>query len=212
MNSLKSTSLPPLVLASGSAIRKRLLKNAQLPVITLLPNFDEGAKEAFSAEETARFNAEGKAKSVYLRALETYGQEVIVIGSDQVCCLASGEQLHKPGTTENAIKQLSQASGQLLTFTTSLALMVGHQIHVSLTTECRVKLRDLDHSEICEYVAADQPLASAGSFHAEGAGQRLIESIETEDINILYGLPLLALLKALRDLNRVPGYSLPNQS
>jgi predicted house-cleaning NTP pyrophosphatase (Maf/HAM1 superfamily) len=81
-----------------------------------------------------------------------------------------------------------------------------------LTTECRVKLRDLDHSEICEYVAADQPLASAGSFHAEGAGQRLIESIETEDINILYGLPLLALLKALRDLDRVPGYSLPNQS
>ena len=39
-----------------------------------------------------------------------------------------------------------------------------------------------------------------------GAGLRLIEKIETSDINVLYGLPALALLQALRELDHPLAY------
>jgi septum formation protein len=65
-------------------------------------------------------------------------------------------------------------------------------------------MRTLTQDEIRSYVLADRPLWSAGSFHAEGAGLHVIERIETDDINGLYGLPVLKLLSILRDLGKLP--------
>lgn len=199
-----SSVSPTLVLASTSTTRLRLLKSLRLPVSVVKPEFTEIESREHDPRQTAILNAAGKAQAVVPFATDQYGSNVVIIGSDQVCCLPTGEQLHKPLTIDNAIAQLSLASGKQLTFYTALTVINTDCEVVSTVTESRVSMRTLTQDEIRSYVLADRPLWSAGSFHAEGAGLHVIERIETDDINGLYGLPVLKLLSILRDLGTLP--------
>lgn len=194
-----------LVLASESSARHSILTGLKLVFDVIAPDFDETVQSAAPAE-IALVNAKGKAGSVAAKLASQSAANAIVIGSDQVCCLESGMILHKPGSVDRAIDQLTQASGQWLTFHSSLALLRNGVVERAIVESCAVRLRRLTNLEIETYVLADSPLCSAGSFHAEGAGLRLIEKIETSDINVLYGLPALALLQALRELDHPLAY------
>jgi|TARA_B110000285_G_C14982247_1_gene542024 septum formation protein len=194
---------PALVLASESSARRSILAGLKLVFDVIAPDFEERVHPSASPTEIALINAEGKARAVDAGFSSDCRPAAIVIGSDQVCCTESGLILHKPGSVDRAIDQLMQASSQRLTFYSSLVLIMDGKVARSTVETCAVKLRRLTKDDIRAYVAADNPLWSAGSFHAEGAGLRLIETIETTDINVLYGLPALALLRFLREL-KVP--------
>ena len=189
-----------LVLASKSNARRSILAGLRLVFEIIAPDFEETRQPDLPAEQIAIANAKGKACAVDAALVAKMHRPALVIGSDQVCCTESGLILHKPGSVDKAVDQLTQASNQWLTFCTSLALVMDGKVHKSTVEHCVVKIRTLTESEIRAYVAADNPLWSAGSFHAEGAGLRLIEKIETTDINVLYGLPALTLLRFLREL------------
>ena len=196
-----------LVLASESSARQSILTGLKLIFDVIAPDFSETAQPGVPPAEIALINAKGKAGSVAAKLAGQSEANVIVIGSDQVCCTDSGMVLHKPGSRDRAIDQLTQASDQWLTFYSSLVLIRNGMVERAHVESCAVKLRRLTNLEIKAYVTADNPLWSAGSFHAEGAGLRLIEKIETTDINLLYGLPALVLLQALRELNDPLAYA-----
>ena len=196
-----------LVLASESSARRLILMRLKLVFDVIAPDFDEMAQPGVAPAEVALINARGKAGSVASKLAGRPNANAIIIGSDQVCCMDSGMVLHKPGSVDRAIDQLAQASDQWLTFYSSLVLVRDGVVERSSVESCAVKLRKLTNLEIQDYVKADNPLWSAGSFHAEGAGLRLIEKIETADINLLYGLPALTLLQALRALKNPLAYA-----
>ena len=198
-----------LVLASESNARRSILTGLRLVFDVIGPDFCETDQPGVPPAEIALINAEGKAGSVAAKLADRLDANAIIIGSDQVCCTQSGIVLHKPGSADRAIDQLTQASDQWLTFYSSLVLIRNGAVAWSGVESCAVKLRRLTNPEIRDYVMVDNPLWSAGSFHAEGAGLRLIEKIETTDINVLYGLPALALLQALRELNDPLTYASP---
>ena len=196
-----------LVLASESSARRLILMKLKLVFDVIAPDFDETAQPGVAPAEVALVNAQGKAGSVASKLAGRPNANAIIIGSDQVCCTQSGIVLHKPGSADRAIDQLTQASDQWLTFYSSLVLIRNGAVAWSGVESCAVKLRRLTNPEIRDYVMVDNPLWSAGSFHAEGAGLRLIEKIETADINLLYGLPALTLLQALRELKNPLAYA-----
>lgn len=200
---------PVLVLASESSARRSILVGLKLVFDVVAPDFDESAEPDASPAQIALSNAKGKAASVDAKLAGKLKPGTIIIGSDQVCCTASGTILHKPGSIDRALDQLTQTSDQWLTFYTSLALIRNGTVERASVESCAVKLRRLTRLEIRAYVMADNPLWSAGSFLAEGAGLRLIEEIKTTDINLLYGLPALTLLQALRALNHPLAYASP---
>ncbi len=145
-------------------------------------------------ENMARRLAETKALAVaggFPRAL--------IIGCDQVA-VGSGEIFGKPGSHENAARQLRALSGRDAVFHTAVC------VHNTLTrlissrvVPCRVLFRKLDDARIERYLAREQPYDCAGSAKSEGLGIALIAKIEGSDPTALVGLPLIALVELLQE-------------
>ncbi len=190
-----------LILASTSPYRRRLLERLRLPFTCIDPEIEESLQDGESPQARACRLATEKA----LSAAETLQDEAIVIGSDQVACVGS-EILHKPGTPEAAIAQLTASSGQTVQFWTGVSLRTSlGEAPTQRVVPCEVKIRELNADEISRYVALDQPLDCAGSFKWESLGITLFEAMRTDDPTALEGLPLIALSELLREA----GVSLP---
>ena len=190
-----------LILASTSPYRRRLLERLRLPFTCIDPEIEESLQDGESPQARACRLATEKA----LSAAETLQDEALVIGSDQVACVGS-EILHKPGTPEAAIAQLTASSGQTVQFWTGVSLRTSlGEAPTQRVVPCEVKIRELNADEISRYVSLDQPLDCAGSFKWESLGITLFETMRTDDPTALEGLPLIALSELLRET----GVSLP---
>ncbi|MGM3176147.1 Maf family protein [Dickeya lacustris] len=184
----------PLVLASTSAYRQSLLQKFGLPFHCARPDADETPIDGEHACELVQRLATNKARS-----LVTDYPSHLIVGSDQVCVLA-GHIAGKPHTRENAIRQLSLASGHCVTFYTGLALLNSATGRLQCIVEpFDVYFRTLSAAEIAHYVDTDQPFDCAGSFKSEGLGITLFDKLVGRDPNTLVGLPLIALLELLRN-------------
>jgi MAF protein len=186
----------PLLLASSSVYRKQLLEKLQLPFMCASPDIDESIRLDESPHNYVQRLAIEKAK-----ALKGEFPNHIIIGSDQCAVLeTNGQQfvLGKPETVENAIQQLSQASGQSVTFLTGLCVYnSATQQEISLVEPFIVHFRNLTRPQIERYIDQENPLDCAGSFKSEGLGIRLFSALEGRDPNSLIGLPLIALVDLL---------------
>lgn len=181
-----------LILASTSIYRQTLLKKLALPFICISPKVDETPLSQESAQELVTRLALNKAIAVAEK-----NPNSLVIGSDQVCLL-NHKITGKPLNRENAIAQLTQASGQCVTFYTGLCLYNSNTKHADTICEVfKVHFRHLTNAEIEAYVDKEQPWYCAGSFKSEGLGIALFERLEGRDPNTLIGLPLIALNEML---------------
>ncbi|MCF7354500.1 Maf family protein [Vibrio sp. CK2-1] len=184
---------PKLILASTSSYRKQLLDKLAIEFETREPNCDETPLAGESATELVLRLAKMKAQSC---ALKEQGKQII-IGSDQVCVI-NNAIIGKPLTRDNAIQQLTQASGQVITFYTGLAVFNSETGCCDVTLdEFNVHFRTLSQAQIEYYVDTEQPFYCAGSFKSEGLGIALFERLEGKDPNSLIGLPLITLIDML---------------
>lgn len=188
---------PRLILASGSRYRKELLSRLRIPFEVLVPNIDETPRSGEAPEDTALRLAQEKALAV-LRQIP----EALVIGSDQVATL-DGEQIGKPGTHENALRQLQKMRRRRVVFHTALCLCDGRvdapagPVQLE-NVQTLVSFRDLPDHELDAYLRIEQPYDCAGSAKNEGLGIALINSMESMDPTALTGLPLITLSTMLR--------------
>lgn len=185
--------MPALLLASSSPYRRELLERLQLPFTWQSPSIDESRREGEAAIDLVKRLAEEKA-----RTLATDHPDHLIIGSDQVAVLGSGEILGKPHDLPRAQQQLRAASGSSVTFLTGLALLN------TCTGRCQVDcvpftvhFRPLSDEQILRYLQREQPFDCAGSFKSEGLGISLFRSTEGEDATSLIGLPLIRLVDML---------------
>ena len=122
----------------------------------------------------------------------------LVIASDQVAVLGN-EVLGKPLNHENAMQQLTELSGQKVSFLTSLCLLNSQTKSTQTLVEpFTVQFRGLTIAEIEGYLHKEQPYNCAGSFKSEGLGITLFEKLTGDDPNTLIGLPLIKLSEILR--------------
>lgn len=185
---------PTLVLASTSIYRSELLKRLGIPFETAAPDVDETPLPDESARDTSQRLAQEKARAV----AENYSH-ALIIGSDQVALL-DGQQIGKPLTHDNAVRQLQTMRGKTTCFYTALALLntrTGNLQHA--VAENFVTLRDLSDAEIEGYLQKEQPYHCAGSAKSEGLGIALMTSMTGDDPNALIGLPLILLINMLRE-------------
>ncbi|MBB1440821.1 Maf family protein, partial [Shewanella sp. SG41-4] len=103
-----------LVLASTSPFRQQLLQKLMLHFNCVNPDIDETPIKEETALALVKRLAEQKALAG-AKLIDEKSMPQLVIGSDQVA-LINGQIIGKPYTVENAIAQLSSASGQAITF------------------------------------------------------------------------------------------------
>jgi septum formation protein len=187
---------PLIVLASTSVYRSELLKRLQLPFVTAAPDVDETPLPNELARDTSLRLSQEKAQAV---AAEY--PDALIIGSDQVALL-DGQQLGKPVTHDNAVKQLRSMRGKTTCFYTALTLLNSRTGHMqSEVAENGVTLRDLNDlsdADIEAYLLKEQPYQCAGSAKSEGLGIALMSKMTGDDPNALIGLPLMLLINMLR--------------
>ena len=188
-----------LILASSSPFRQTLLNKLGLEFSVVSPNVDESRKPEETPEQLVYRLAQDKAREV------AKSHDGLIIASDQVAtlpgALATDEQiLGKPHTHENAIKQLSSCSGNIVTFRTSLCLLNTNSGNIqTLVENFKVVFKDLNSAQIDNYLKKEQPYNCAGSFKSEGLGISLFSRLEGDDPNTLIGLPLIQLIKFLEN-------------
>ncbi len=189
------------MLASTSRYRRALLERLGVPFECADPKTDEAALPGEAPGGTALRLAEGKA-----RAVAAAYADALVIGSDQVAS-CEGLRLDKPGTHENAVRQLTALSGRTASFETAVALLDAKAGRMrSRVVPCRVTFRTLSAETIENYLRREKPYDCAGSAKSEGLGIALIARLETEDPTSLVGLPLIALTELLNEAGMpVPG-------
>jgi septum formation protein len=183
-----------LVLASTSRYRRDLLGRLGIPFSVADPRLAEGAHPGESPEGTARRLAQAKSLAVAARF-----RDALIIGCDQVA-VGNGEVLGKPGTRENAVRQLRTLSGSEAVFYTAVCVHnTSARTSRTRVVPCRVTFRRLDDGTIDRYLAREQPYDCAASAKAEGLGIALIAKMEGEDPSALVGLPLIALVDLLQE-------------
>jgi MAF protein len=191
---MKPGSHLPVVLGSSSPFRKTILEKLRIDFETASPDINESALDDESPKDLVKRLSEQKAQAV----AKTHKQHLI-IASDQVAVL-DDQVMGKPGNHENAFQQLKQASGHTVTFLTGLCLLNSQTGKLqSEVVPFDVVFRTLTDDEIDHYLELEQPYQCAGSFKSEGLGIALFERLEGDDPNTLMGLPLIALVRMLRN-------------
>jgi len=183
----------PLVLASTSRYRKMLLERLGLAFVAVGPGTDETPLPDEAPAATAFRLAEAKARSA-----AAAHPTALIIGSDQVADCA-GLAIGKPETHENAVRQLTELSGQTVVFHNGLCLLdAASGACQTALVDVRSTFRFLSADDIEAYLRRERPYDCTGSVRSEALGISLFESIESDDPTALIGLPLIRLTTMLR--------------
>jgi septum formation protein len=192
-----------IVLASQSASRRAMLDAAGVVFETAPAYLDERALEAklsdAGAAQVALALAEAKAQAV---SAERPGH--LVLGSDSLVEVA-GRRFDKPASRAEAAEHLRFFSGKTLHLHSAAALARDQEVlwrHGSLAA---LRVVDLSDGFIDSYLDHEWPAVAGcvGVFRIEGRGVQLFGAIEGDHFTVL-GMPLLAVLGALRDFGELP--------
>lgn len=197
ISGVQKSPFPRLVLGSSSVYRKELLSRLRLPFEVAKPEIDESPLPGEAPEQTAMRLAKKKAQAIAAGCADA-----LVIGSDQVATL-DGIQIGKPGSHENALRQLQTMRGREVVFHTALCLWDARETDPESACQLAnvrtvVRFRNLSDAELDAYLRIEQPYDCAGSAKNEGLGIAIIEKIESCDPTALTGLPLIELTSMLR--------------
>ena len=180
----------PLVLASASPRRKRLLRQIGIPFRTLSSRVKE---DLLSRDPlmNARLLAEAKAQAVVQKCAGNW-----ILGADTIVVL-NRAVLGKPSDEDEAFSMLRQLSGKEHRVITGFCLVApdSKKAH-SEAVVTRVTFKALTRREILGYVSTGEPFGKAGSYGIQGIGAFLVKGITGSYTNVV-GLPLSALVSAL---------------
>jgi len=195
-----------LILASASASRQMLMRNAGLRFSSIPAAIDERAidarlEAAGATPETIALEL-AKAKAV---AVSRLYPDDYVIGSDQTMSLGN-RIYHKAKDMAEAHANLLSLSGKTHTLNCGIAIAKNGEIVCEAVSLAQMTMRDLSLGYISRYLerAGSQVLSSVGAYQLEGEGIQLFTSIDGDYFTIL-GLPLLPLLIQMRELGLIDG-------
>jgi septum formation protein len=193
----------PLILASASPRRKRLLTQLGLPFRTVTSQVNE-EKAGGDPTEAARALAEKKAAQVYKITGNSW-----VLGADTIVAI-DGNVLGKPKGAEEAREMLSLLSGKEHRVMTGFCVIhpSGAVAHSEVVTTL-VRFKHLTGQEVEGYIETGEPYGKAGSYAIQGMAAFMVESLSGSYTNVV-GLPLCALIKAFVQVGALKKFPLPH--
>lgn len=188
-----------LVLASGSAARAALLRQAGLDFAVEAAAVDEAAiKAAMRAEGATPGQAASTLALLKAQRVSRRRRDALVIGADQI--LVCDERWYdKPIDRAAGEAQLRALRGRVHALATAVVVVRdGARLWGHIETP-RLTMRDFSDAALEAHLAAmgEAITGTVGGYMIEGPGVGLFTRIEGDHFSIL-GLPLLALLGFLR--------------
>jgi septum formation protein len=191
-----------LILASKSASRRAMLDAAGVGYESIPADVDERGLEAGLAgaapDAVALALVEAKAQAV-----SRAHPASLVLGSDSLVEVA-GRRFDKPASREDAAAHLRFFSGKVMQLHSAAALARDGAIIWRHAAVAKLHVRGLSDSFIHSYLDREWPAVAGcvGVFRIEDRGVHLFEAIAGDHFTVL-GMPLLAVLGALRELGEI---------
>lgn len=178
---------PPLILASASAGRLRLLRQAGFDPQVIVSGVDESLTVASEAGEVVMELALAKAATVAASVTEG-----LVIGADSLLDI-DGEVLGKPADIDDARQRWATLAGRTGVLRTGQAVLLieGDEVRGMDVAEAAATVRfgRPDEAELEAYLRSGEPIHVAGAFTIDGLGAQFIDSIDG-DVGTVIGLSL----------------------
>ena len=189
----------PLILASASPTRRRLLAAAGIEFVQQAAGLNENLiKQEFrsggqGAADCALALADAKARAVAVR-----WPDALVIGADQILHCA-GKWFDKPAEIQEVRSQLQSLRGLTHELVTAACVVEDRTRVWHTLSSAQLSMRRFSDAFLDWYLMAEGPavLGSVGAYRLEGRGIQLFDKIRGDYFAIL-GLPLLELALFLR--------------
>ncbi len=189
----------PIVLASASTTRQKMLAAAGLATISDAANVDESAVKAAMARQGAA-PREVAIALAEIKARQVSGRHpgALVIGADQIL-ECEGRMYDKPSSLAAARLQLLGLRGRTHTLVSAAVVVHDGRRQWHETAEAQLTVRSFTDMFLDDYLArlGDDVCRSVGAYQLEGLGVQFFSKIDGDFFTIL-GVPLLPLLAYLR--------------
>jgi len=184
--------VPVLVLASGSAGRLRVLRDAGFDPEVVVSWVDESNDENLAAAELVAVLAERKATAV-----AAIRPEALVVGCDSMLDL-DGTAIGKPVSAADAAGTWRRMAGRSGTLCTGHCLIHAGRVATGVAATT-IRFGTPTEAELSAYVATGEALSLAGSFSIDGRSAPFVDGIDG-DPSAVIGLSLPLLRRLLAEL------------
>ena len=180
-----------IILASKSAVRKKILEENQIKCIVEHSNIDEDSvkesllKEKSTPEIISKNLAELKANKV---SQKRNGD--LVLGADSVIDL-KGKIISKPTDRVEALEILQNLNGQTHQLISSVCISQNGLMMWNYTDKASLTMKKLKDEELKVYLTkiSDEALYAYNVYQIEGEGRSLFSKIDGDEDTIM-GLPV----------------------
>jgi len=190
---------PRLILASASASRAAMLRNAGLEIEILPAAVDEDSvKRAVRPEGGDTNAAAGLLAGLKARRVSRNHPHALVIGADQML-QCGADWYDKPVDAEDARVHLRRLRGKSHMLVTAAVVARDDMVIWSHTDTATLHMRPFSDAFLDDYLdrLGTSVTETVGCYRLEGPGAQLFSRIDGDFFTIL-GLPLLPLLDFLR--------------
>ncbi|MEQ6202940.1 nucleoside triphosphate pyrophosphatase [Sulfitobacter sp. HNIBRBA2951] len=188
----------PIILASGSAIRHRMLANAAVDHTVQVARVDEEMiKQSLIAEAAPPRDIADALAELKAAKVSEKNPSALVLGCDQVL-EHGGVLLGKPKDQSHALEQLKTLRGDRHTLLSAAVIYENGKPlwrHIGVV---RLRMRDASDAYLDSYINRnwDSIQHAVGGYKLEEEGVRLFSRIDGDYFNVL-GMPLLEILNYL---------------
>jgi len=180
----------PIVLASASPRRRRLLEKAGLVFEVVVSPAEEIHDASLAPDVLCEHNATLKAQAV-----AGMRPDATVIGSDTLVFI-EGEPLGKPADLDEAHAMLRRLAGRTHQVCTGVCVIFPDGVRKVFHETTDVTFLPLDDAAIRAYFTLVNPLDKAGAYGIQKHGARIIAGINGNFDNVM-GLPVKRVIVAL---------------
>jgi len=187
-----------IILASGSAIRRKLMIDAGLDFEVITKPVDEAAIKDSMLSESVRLrdiaDALAEAKSLRVSRVE----DGLVIGADQIMVM-DNQLFDKPKTIDEARERLKLMRGKTHYLMGAVVISENGKPVWRHMAKTKLTMRAFSDTFLEDYLEKEGELVtkSVGAYRFEGLGAQLFSHVEGDFFSIL-GLSLLPVMDYLR--------------
>ena len=193
--------MKPIILASKSEVRKKILDDNKIKCSVEPSNLDEDEikksllKQGANPELISKNLAELKANKVSQKKL---GE--IVLGADSVIDLA-GKLISKPTNREEAMSILNSLNGRSHFLISSVCISLDGKMIWNYTEKVEMIMKNFTQKQLENYLnkISDKNLYSYNVYQIEGEGKKLFSEIKG-NVDTIMGLPIKNIKKYLENI------------